>query len=300
MSEAELLRLLRGPRARIALRRAAPPLAILCAGAAIGVSAGLGLWGLISVPLSLLTLAWAWPSAVVGAREIDRAGGLEGAVECGWDHRTALTPMAVAQRRRVISRLGAAPIALRGPSPMWLLSLGLWALPFVIKPPASSGGEVADAHRDRAAGSNAPDGGPSQAQGPDGGADGGVGAGRRTAKAGTKGSARRAEDAGVGERGQPGAATGQGTVGGVGSKAGDTAAAGPSANRVGRRLGFSGLKIGRGRGPAKVVARGTADAPPVAPTQLDDDVTDPARVYPARYRGVVGAYFSQIRAPRPR
>ncbi len=283
---------LKPTRIRLAWRRSAPALAVLGGASGLLVAGGVTGWALLAVPLAVAWVAATWPSWQTAAQELDRRGALEGALECAWDHRADPHPIAQAQQSRAVARaqsLAQNEVKVSGPSPAWALPLLLWATPLLIDTPPP---EPNTAHS-----SGATD------VGSDGGEaltdtsppDGGVAKTRKAATTDRKRAAPNAEgDAGAAKAG---ASANGGEQGGVGKTPGSKAAYAAERAAIERARAADELAVGRGHGPAAVVARGTADAPPVAPTDLDDDVTDPARVYPARYRKVVGAYFSRAKRP---
>ncbi len=243
--------------------------------AALGLAAGVAL---------LLAAWWTRPSASAAARRLDRAAALDGALECAWDHRKGDDPILAAQRARALRALpaDAAARATTRPSLLWALPAALWLLPAqeVRVAPEGSGGPPSP-------------GAPAPAA-----VDGAEGARRGEAAKAARAAAKAARsepdaggsagDAGPGGAGDPSAT---GVAGGVGARAGD---------RAGGHAGGAAIAPSPGEGPALVLPRaagvgegagaGAAASPAGRPPV--DDVADPARPYPRRYREVVTAWFS--------
>ncbi len=225
---------------------------------------------------------------VDAARLIDTAAQLDGQLECAWDHRAESAPIALAQRERALAAFAARSDVrvVRPASPLWLLPLAAWAWPLTMSPrvPKPSPPRPAVASADSgAAGSATSAATPSSTI-----ADAGATRSRATAR-------KTDPDAGVAGDGGSGAGspTAGGHRGGVGERAGD---------RSGGAAGRAKARIRAGVGPSLVVPRAAgvgvaggaagAAAAPLGRAPLDD-VADPARPYPRRYRDVVTAWFDR-------
>ncbi len=236
------------------------------------------------------------PTPVDAARRLDRAAGLDGALECAWDNRSRDSAVARAQRRRAARGLEAQEearvlgMAVGRPRVAWALPVTLWAWVAVAPPPGSAPEALSTgAHANAELGVTDP-------------SEGAVAA--RPGVVPQPGAARAATapptvDAAVGaEAADGGAGAGpegvRGRVGGVGTRAGD---------RSGGRSGATPIAAIPGEGPALLMPRAAGvgapggamrgDGPSPLGRRPADDVADPARPYPRRYREVVTGWFDR-------
>lgn len=291
----QLVGMLDAARGRVARARAARALCV--SGGLAGVAAGLGApaVAISLVAASGLAALAARPPRREAARRLDRAAGLEGALECAHDHLERDDPMARAQRRRALGALrAAAPVRpAKRPHPAWLLLLSTWAWP-VLAPPAAhpSGAPVA-----AGAASDEVAGGGAASEGDPGPAGADPKAGEARAEATEAASPPPDAGAAEGPEGGGGEATARAERGGVGTRAGERAGAGHTLVGVDRAAGVGptlAVARGAGAGGPAAVGRGAPNAPPPA-VGSPEDITDPARPYPPRYHAAVAAWFAHDR-----
>ena len=248
------------------------------------------LWSLAFVPIVAL---WNGPDGHAAARRMDRAAGLDGEVECAWDHRDQTADIHVAQRdraRRHFAR-GLSGRVVPLPHLAWFAPALIWFAVTETPGTPSMGqgtaqGEMAAAPPGEERARVSPTTSPKS------------GAVEKTDRAVASSTPRQPADGPMRNERRAGGERVAGTAktGGVGAQAGDR-----QGGRAGRReVALGGhptdsipldAPSGAGSDGARSTGRALAGRTPPPP----DAIADPARRYPRRYHTAIARWFDRDR-----